>query len=438
MNKKYFKARIIEVRPGSIAEKVGIEKGDSLMAIDDAPLRDLLDYQYAVSYARKITLLIEKSDGCQKEIVIDKLPAEDPGLGFESAVFDRVKSCNNKCIFCFIDQQPPGLRDSLYIKDDDFRLSYLQGTYVTLTNLSEQDKNRIEQLRLGPLFVSVHTTDSKLRIKMLGNPKAGDILQKLNWLNDLLIPVHTQIVVCPGYNDGEVLKNTLQELSQIENILSVAIVPAGITKYRQDEKIKQFTKELALQTLEIVKKVNISKGWNFAFPSDEIFLLAEKEIPESDFYCDYPQLEDGVGSARLLWQNFDELTLPEKVLKPLNAAIVTSSSGKQILTNPVARLNKINNLSIEIIEVKNTFMGECVTVCGLLSGKDVLASLKGIKVLPDIIFLPSVMLRKYTEEFLDGMKLCQIAEKTGAKIRVVQNYYSFREIVDYIVKNNHG
>ncbi|MGD9580238.1 MAG: PDZ domain-containing protein, partial [Vampirovibrionia bacterium] len=240
---KLFKAKIIKTLPGSIAESKGLKPGDSLLAIDNKAIRDLLDYQFAIYDTEKLSLLIEKENAEQQTITITKPADDDLGLIFESGVFDKIKPCNNNCIFCFVDQQPDGLRDSLYIKDDDYRLSYLQGTYITLTNLTSSDKKRIEDLRLGPLYISVHTTNPELRTKILNNKKASDIMDKLIWLEDLGIPVHAQIVVCPGFNDNDELIKTLKDLSKLENVDTVAVVPVGITRFRNNSPLKPFNKD---------------------------------------------------------------------------------------------------------------------------------------------------------------------------------------------------
>ena len=432
---KYYKAKIIEVLPGSIAHQHHIEPGGSLLAIDNNSLRDLLDYQFAIYDTEEIELLLEKPDGSLKTIKIEKEADEDPGLIFESGVFDKVKICNNKCIFCFVDQQPEGLRDTLYIKDDDYRLSYLQGTYITLTNMTKADKKRLEQLRIGPLYVSVHTTNPELRIKMLNNKLAGDIKDKLKWLEELFIPVHAQIVVCPGFNDGEELKNTLKDLAKYENVLSVAIVPVGITKFRKDNKLKPFDKQIALETIEIANKINKNKDDYFALPSDEIYMLAQKPIPPESFYGDFMQLDDGVGSARLILDQFNSMQIPEKIETPLNIGIITASLAAQILKPAFEKLNDIDSLNLSIIEIDNKYWGNKISVCGLVVAQDIILKLESMDYIPENIFLPSVMLRQFSNEFLDGIKVKDIEKKFNIKIHILQNYYSFEELVSFIISS---
>ncbi len=299
-------AIVNKVEENSIAEELEIQAGDEILSIDEQILSDLIDYNFLCK-SELLTLEIKKVDGEIEVIEIEKDFDEDLGIVFESAVFDKIKPCLNKCIFCFVDQQPKGLRDSLYIKDDDYRLSYLQGTYITLTNVTEKDKKRIEQLGLGPFYISVHTTNPELRIKMLKNPNAGKILENLKWLEKNHIPVHLQIVLCPEYNDGKELERTLADLKKLKNVLSIAIVPVGITKFRKKEseaKLYPVTKEIAQETIEIAEKFNKDVKKQTACCSDEFFLLAEKELPSKKYYGNFSQLEDGVGALRLLLDDF--------------------------------------------------------------------------------------------------------------------------------------
>lgn len=431
---KFYKAKIEKVLPGSIAENYNIESGDSLLSIDDSVIRDLIDYQFAVCDTEKINFLVEKPSGETKNIVIVKKNNDDVGIIFESAVFDKLKLCNNHCIFCFVDQQPEGLRETLYIKDDDYRLSYLQGTYITLTNLTNQDKKRIEQLRIGPLFISVHTTIPEVRKLMLGNKLAGDILDKLNWLNDLYIPVHTQIVVCPGFNDGESLDKTLYDLSKLENVLSVAIVPVGITKYRTGDFLKPLNKQLSRQTIDIANKYNNILSKKFAFPADEIYFMAERPLPEYGFYNNFPQLEDGVGSIRCNLENFSTLKLPQKINNKRHIGIITSELAALGLQPIFDKLKSINNLKVDIIQVQNSFLGESVTVAGLICGQDIINTLNSFENMPKEMFLPSVMLKKYANEFIDSIKVEQIEDKFSIKIHIIYNYYSFEELINVLAE----
>ena len=277
-------AIVNKVLKNSIAEELEIESGDEIVSIDENPMQDMIDYNF---YCKTdfLTIEIKKKNGDVEVIEIEKDFDEDLGIVFESAVFDRVKPCLNHCVFCFVDQQPKGLRETLYVKDDDYRLSYLQGTYITLTNLTEKDKERIKRMHLGPFYVSVHTTNPELRVKMLRNPNAGKALENLNWFRKNKIPFHAQIVLCPGLNDGAELERTLSDLAKLKNtVLSTAIVPVGITQFRE-EKLKQVDKNCAEETLQIASK------YKRVCCSDEFFLLAGKKIPPAKYYGNFSQLE---------------------------------------------------------------------------------------------------------------------------------------------------
>ena len=303
-------AKISGVLEGSIAEELDLQQGDELLSIDGVVPQDMIDYNFLCK-DEIITLEIKKANGEIEEIELEKDYDDDLGIVFESAVFDKIKPCLNNCIFCFVAQQPKGLRKTLYIKDDDYRLSYLQGTYITTTNLTEKDKERIARLHLGPFYISVHTTNPELRVKMLRNPNAGKIMENLTWFKNNDIPFHTQIVLCPGYNDGEELERTLKDLSSLgENLLSVAIVPVGITQFRE-KKLRTVDKVVAKQTIEICSK------YKKVCCSDEFFLLAEREIPPAKYYGTFSQLDDGVGSIRMLLEDFKQYKLPKKLKKPM-------------------------------------------------------------------------------------------------------------------------
>ncbi len=343
---------------------------------------------------------------------------------FESAVFDRVKPCLNKCIFCFVDQQPKGLRDTLYVKDDDYRLSYLQGTYITLTNLTEKDKERIQRMHLGPFYVSVHTTNPELRVKMLRNPNAGKALENLKWFRKNKIPFHAQIVLCPGYNDGEELERTLSDLAELKNtVLSVAIVPVGITQFRK-EALKQVDKECAIKTLEIASR------YKKVCCSDEFFLLAGQEIPPAKYYGNFSQLEDGVGAIRLLLEDFKKLSIPKSIKNSTKILFATSYAAKTAIETVCKKLDKVKNLSTEVVPVKSNYWGQDITVAGLITTDDLIESLKNKD--GDFVVIPSVMLRPYSEDFLDGKTLSYVKEKTGKEFFVIQNIYTFKELTDYL------
>ena len=330
-------AIVSSVIKDSIAEELEIQAGDEIVSIDDTPMLDMIDYNFLCK-SDLLTLEIKKTDGEVEVIELEKDYDEDLGIVFESAVFDRVKPCLNHCIFCFVDQQPKGLRETLYVKDDDYRLSYLQGTYITLTNLTNKDRDRIKRMHLGPFYVSVHTTNPDLRVKMLRNPNAGKALENLKWFRKNKIPFHAQIVLCPGINDGAELERTLTDLAELKNtVLSVAIVPVGITQFRE-EKLKQVDKKCAEQVLDIASK------FKRVCCSDEFFLLAERDIPPAKYYGAYNQLDDGVGSLRILLEDFKSRELPKALNKSLKISFASGYAATYALERIAKKLNRIKNL----------------------------------------------------------------------------------------------
>ncbi|MFH0702816.1 MAG: DUF512 domain-containing protein [bacterium] len=419
----------------SIAKELEINPDDELISIDNIQPRDLIDYKYLVS-SEKITLRIKRSTGEEEIFDIEKDFDEDLGINFESAVFNKIFPCNNKCIFCFVDQQPTKLRNSLYIKDDDYRLSYLQGTYITLTNLNKEQKARIEALRLGPLYISVHTTNPELRSYMLGNPNAKNIANKLKWLNNLDIPIHTQIVLCPGINDKKELDKTLNDLAKLKsNILSIAVVPVGITKYRKDKNFSKVDILMAQEVISQINKFNNKLGYNLAFPSDEFYIKARYDFPNSKFYQNFDQLDDGVGACRLLLDDFEKnkIKLPGSLPKPKELTIATGQIAIKTL-NPIVNYlnNKIENLKIDLVSIKSDFWGEDVTVSGLITGQDLLDNLLPIKSKMMNLLIPSVMLKKLSHEFLDGLTLNDIQKNLEIPIYIIENYYSTDELITMI------
>lgn len=426
-------AKIAEILKDSIAEELDFEKGDVILKINDIKPKDYIDYKYLLA-SEDVEIEILKNSGEIEVYEIEKDFDEDLGVVFESAIFDKIKPCLNKCIFCFVDQQPEGLRDSLYIKDDDYRLSYLQGTYVTLTNLSDQDKDRISNLHLGPLYVSVHTTNPELRVKMLKNPNAAKIMEELDWLKKHDIPIHTQIVLCPGFNDGKELERTLNDLAKLKSIVcSIAIVPVGVTKYRK-EKLDIIDKDIAIQTIDIVDKFNKKMKKNLACVSDEFFLVADKEIPSKDYYGGFAQIEDGVGSLRLLLDDFErrKKSLPKKIKVPHNITFATSFSALGAFEAIMNDLNKIENLSASVVAIKSEFWGEHINVAGLITANDLIAQLKGKNI--DNLVISSVMLRPYSNEFLDGLSVLDVEKQLKCKVHPIKDIYSVKEIVDLIKK----
>lgn len=421
-------AVISEVLKNSIAQELEFEKGDKIISVNNTKMQDMIDYRFLIN-SENIEIEVEKKNGETEIYEIEKDFDEDLGIVFESAVFDRIKPCTNHCVFCFVDQQPKGLRETLYIKDDDYRLSFLQGTYVTLTNLTEKDKVRIEQLHLGPLYVSVHTTNPELRAKMLNNPKAKNILNDLDWLKKSDIPVHLQIVLCPGYNDGEELEKTFRDFEKFRSIIqSVAVVPVGITKFHKNN-LAQVTKEIAVHTIETVEKFNKKMKQHLAQASDEFFIKADMEIPPRKYYGQFAQIEDGVGAIRLLIDDFEKRKkkLPKTIEQKKQFCFATSKCASGVIAEITEELNKIKNLTCHIEILENKFFGADVTVAGLITGNDFIAQLEG-KGYKNII-IPSVMLRAYSNDFLDNVTVKEAEKKLKAKIFVINDFYSAAEIV---------
>ena len=415
-------ALVSEVLKGSIAEELQIDKGDEILSIDGEKMSDMIDYNFFCK-SDFLTLEVKKSNGEIVVIELEKDYDDDLGIVFESAVFDRVKPCLNKCIFCFVDQQPKGLRDTLYIKDDDYRLSYLQGTYITLTNLTDKDRERIKRMHLGPFYVSVHTTNPALRVQMLRNPNAGKIMDNLKWFRKNKIPFHAQIVLCPGYNDGAELERTLNDLASLKNtVLSTAIVPVGVTQFRK-ENLVQVDESVAKETLQIASK------FKRVCLSDEFFLLAGEKIPPAKYYGNFAQLEDGVGAIRLLIDDYKSLILPQKLSKMSKFVFAVSYAALDAFKFIAKDLNKkVKNLQIELAPVKSSYWGRNITVAGLITSEDLIAAIKD-KTCDDVV-IPSVMLRPYSEDFLDGRNLDYVRKMSGKSFTVLKNNYSIKEFID--------
>ena len=420
-------AIITSIEKNSIAEELEIQSGSELLSINGQKLKDYIEYQYA-TMCEELTFEIKTPNGEIEEYEIEKDFEEDLGFVFESAIFDKIKPCANNCIFCFVDQQPEGLRESLYIKDDDYRLSYLQGTYVTLTNLTKKDKERIATQHLGPLFVSVHTTNPELRAQMLNNKNAANLMKELDFLKENDIPFNAQIVLCPNYNDGKELERTLNDLWKYKSVLgSIAIVPVGITKYRK-EKLTQVTKEKAIETIRIVEDFNKKVKKNIASVSDEFFLIAQKELPEKKYYNGYAQLEDGVGSLRCLIDDFNKRIKksPKTVKSKKEFTLACSVSASTCFETFAKELNKIENVNLKVQPIKSDFFGKDVNVAGLITAQDIIKQLKG-NCLKNVV-IPSVVLRPYTTEFLDGLTVKDVESAIDAKLHIIKDIYGVKEL----------
>ncbi len=476
MKKEHVISRIM---PDSIAEELGVEPGDVLLSVNGCEIGDVFDYHYFTN-EEYLTVSIRKADGEEWELDIEKEYEEDLGIAFENGLMDDYKSCQNKCIFCFIDQMPPGMRDTLYFKDDDSRLSFLQGNYVTLTNMKEHDLERIIAYKLAPINISVQTTNPELRCKMLNNRFAGDALSKLDKLYEAGIPMNGQIVLCKGINDGEELARSIRDLMQYMPVMeSVSVVPVGLSRFREGLfPLEPFTKEDARKVLEMIhhfQRVCMQKcGIHFIHASDEWYLLAEEELPQEDSYDGYIQLENGVGMLRLLRTEFAEALaeaqqetckdgaaqvqqeackdgaaqvqqetckdgaaqVQQEACKDGAAQVVDNRETASIVSRVTVAtgllaapticelaqkfMEVFPQIEIQVIPIVNRFFGEQITVSGLLTGQDIVEQLRG-RNLGGKLLLPCNLLRSGEEVFLDDMTLAQVENALQVEVDIVKS-----------------
>lgn len=440
MKKKKFEHRIRTVLPGSIAEELELEPGDVLLAVNDHEIEDVFDYHYYTN-EEYLTVLVRKPDGEEWELEIEKEFEEDLGIEFESSLMDDYRSCRNHCIFCFIDQMPPGMRETLYFKDDDSRLSFLQGNYVTLTNMSDHDIDRIIQYHLGPINISFQTTNPKLRCEMLHNRFAGDVFPKIRRLADAGIELNGQIVLCRDINDGEELERSIRDMtSYLPSLRSVSVVPVGLSKYRENlYPLKPFDAESAANVIDLIeawqKKLYPEYGVHFVHASDEWYLLAGRELPEEERYDGYLQLENGVGMLRLLKEEVIETLEEAKEQRTLQESeddkekqgrkrLVSVATGR--LAGPyIAELGRkieavYDEVQLQVFEIRNDFFGESITVSGLITGQDLIAQLKG-RELGEELLLPTNMIRSGERVFLDDLTIEDVEEALKIPVRIVES-----------------
>ena len=426
------KGLISYVEPGSAAYEGGILPGDCLIKVNGHKIGDIFDYRYYTT-EENISLELIDADGEPYVVDIEKDAEEDPGISFEEPLIDTDRGCANGCIFCFIDQMPRGMRSTLYFKDDDTRLSFLTGNYVTLTNIGYAELNRLVKYRLSPINVSVHTTNPELRCSMLKHKGAGDIMKKLDVLRKGCITVNAQIVLCPGYNDGAELERTLSDLLSLDDcVASVSIVPVGLTKFREGlTPLRLPTKEEAcrvIDTAEKFRRISFEKnGSGFVYPADEFFIYAEREIPDYDYYDDFPQLENGVGMLRLLdFQVCEYIQCHRKrIIKKLGegySRTVDVATGVAAYTF-IDKLCKYTEncfpgLKTSVHCIQNDFFGHTITVSGLITGGDLTAQLKG-KLTSGEVLITENMLRNGETVFLDNIELSDAEETLGVKITAV-------------------
>lgn len=416
--------RIVSVEPGSLAERNGIRPGETLISIDRTPVLDLVDYQFLVVRPSP-RLLLEDATGARREVTVRKPSGAPLGLTLESSLMSCPKTCANHCLFCFIEQMPPGMRPSLYVRDDDWRLSLMAGNFVTLTNLPERELERILARRASPLYISVHTTNGELRKKMLHHVHADRIMEHLTRFAAHGISFHCQIVLCPGINDGDELDRTLSDLCTLApHALTAALVPVGLTRYREHlYPLRPYTREEARRVIAQARGVQSrmlkEHSTRFVFPSDEFYQLAELPIPDAESYEDFPQFENGVGLLARLRQEFlEELDFNPDDSKavPRRVVMATGTSVAPFMRELIA-VHPIPGVQVEVRPIVNRFFGETVTVSGLITGQDLVAQLAGVEA--GEILITSSMLREGEDVFLDDMPLSEAQRALGVRITPV-------------------
>ena len=419
-------AEITGIVPGSPAEKAGFRTGDWLLEINGHKIADVLDYRFYMT-ERRLTVRVHRGPDIL-DFEVKKGEYEDLGLEFSTYLMDEKRSCRNGCVFCFIDQLPAGMRDTLYFKDDDSRLSFLQGNYVTLTNMKDEDLQRIIDMHISPVNVSVHTTDPELRVKMMKNRFAGRIMEQLRMLASGGTKLNCQIVLCKGLNDGEELTRTMRDLESLfPAVESVSIVPAGLTCHRKDlYPLAPFTKEEAGAVVDQVERFAAQcrekHGVGLFYAADELYIEAGRELPGEEYYDGYPQIENGVGMMTSMEREVeDELPYLEEdydISAPRELSIATGAAAYGYIQKLVAKIQKIcYNTVVHVYQIENDFFGRSITVAGLICGCDLLSQLKD-KPLGSRLLLPSVMLRAQGDLFLDGVSLDELSEKLGVPVTV--------------------
>lgn len=427
---------IQSVTAGSPCAAHGVCGGDRLISINGKEIADVLDYQF-YSCEKKLTLVVEDSSGKRREFKIKKREYDDTGLCFETYLMDKQRHCANKCIFCFIDQLPKGLRDSLYFKDDDSRMSFLFGNYITLTNITEHEVERIIEMHISPVNISVHTMNPTLRVEMMHNKRAGEVLGYLRRFSDAGIKLNTQLVLCPGINDGAELDFSLKELAAMyPSVQSIAAVPVGLTDYRDGlYPLRAYTPEGAASVIDIIDNFNAHFMWDngerIAFAADEFYLKAGRAIPDADSYGEFAQLENGVGLWALLKDEFMQALEDKELLKELSDAlpfdgerevsIATGAAASPLIKELVDETQKKwHNLRVNFYKISNNFFGERITVAGLLTGKDIIEQLTGKELFGELL-IPAVALRREGDMLLDNITLNGLSEALGVNVLPVAN-----------------
>ena len=437
--------RIKSVEEGSLAQKAGVKPLDTLVAINGHEICDVLDYRFYLA-EKRVSLELVNQDG-KYTAKIKKGEYDDIGLEFETALMDEKQSCRNGCIFCFIDQNPKGMRSPIYFKDDDSRLSFIHGNYITLTNMYDKDIERIIKMRISPVNVSIHTTNPELRVKMMKNKRSGDVLRYLDNFKEAGLSMCGQIVLCKGVNDGEELMRSLRDLSKYyPEMGSVSIVPAGLTKHRDGlYPLADFTPEEAAEVIDMIDSVANEQlqqhGSRQFFAADEFYLKSGRPLPDAEYYEDYPQIENGVGMLRSFSDEFGMATedaeyMISSVTEPRHVTVVTGVASYDMLSGFAAKISAMcPHLTVNVVKIINKFFGESITVSGLLTGKDIYEQLEGVT-LGDELIIPESALRKEEQDFLCGMTLLELQDKLGVKVTPVGNDgYGFAEAVFGVCEN---
>lgn len=418
---------ITRIEPGGLAEAAGLRPGDTLQAINGFPLADLIDYRYQIA-EETVTLTVLR--GAETlSIELEKDIDEDLGLEFQDAVFDRIRPCANNCVFCFIHQQPAGMRESLYVMDDDYRLSFLQGNFITMTNMPEREWQRIEAMRLSPLYVSVHATNPELRAEILKQPLAKRLFQHLDRLKAAGIQFHAQVVLIPGVNDGPELDRTIEELSTryLPHLLSINIVPVALNRFRQELGLPDLQAPSPDWCASVIKQVKpwqkrFKKEWEDAIVqlSDEFYVLSGMPLPKASHYGSFETVQDGVGGAVLLGWEWKKLAkkLPASLPNPVQMQIVTGKAAAHIVQPLIDDLQHVANLEAQLVPTPSRFWGELITVTGLLTGQDLIDEPR-LQQGEGEIWIPDIMLKAGTEIFLDDRTVSEVAEELGRKIRIM-------------------
>ena len=427
-------AKIIAVQKGGIGEELGLEIGDELLGFNGEQIVDVLDYAFYDSQ-EEFTLNLRTKQGEKVDIDIEKEEDESLGLELDESVQLEPMRCKNKCLFCFVDQLPKGMRDTLYVKDDDYRLSFVSGNYVTLSNIGQKELDRIAKLRLSPLYISVHAFDREIKTKLVSNPESAKVFDKMDFLANHGITMHTQIVLCKNLNDGKVLDKTLEELhKRYPSVKTVAVIPVGLTGHRQKlYPLESFGKEDAVKVITQVEDFNKKAGGEFCWCSDEFYIKAEKQLPPYESYGDFDQIENGVGLCAEFEEEF--LSALDEVggsKAELNIASVTGQSFKDILKSLCEKLkDKYPNVNLRVKDIYNDFFGRSITVAGLITAGDII---KQFKDAPEYTIIPSNMLREFTDTFLDGITVSELEKALGTHIVVSHGGEDYVKIIDRLCK----